>query len=141
MQTLAAKPRRVDNLPQSTSRGRSNSTEISQMPGDMTRALQLKKGKGLIISRGNRVSGAFINVSLLGKKCPVYGKWKEFYFVLQFKDKKLLYFEHQSVSEHLYHCDDIYLSQTHSNTGPKAYWICGSARSMRYTPVCLDRKM
>jgi hypothetical protein len=34
---------------------------------------------------------------MLGKKCPVYGKWKEFHFVVQLKDQKLLYYEQGSV--------------------------------------------
>lgn len=33
----------------------------------------------------------------LGKKSPVYGKWKEFYFVAKFKEQKLLYYDHESV--------------------------------------------
>lgn len=33
-----------------------------------------------------------------GKKSPVYGKWKEFYFVVQCKDRKLLFYEQESVS-------------------------------------------
>ena len=37
-------------------------------------------------------------IYFIGKKSPVYGKGKQFYFVLQWKDRKLLYYEHESVS-------------------------------------------
>ena len=33
-----------------------------------------------------------------GKKSPVYGKWKEFYFVIKYGDQQLLYFERENVS-------------------------------------------
>ena len=33
-----------------------------------------------------------------GKKSPVYGKWKELYFILQCKDRKLLFYEQESVN-------------------------------------------
>jgi len=32
-----------------------------------------------------------------GKKSPVYGKWKDLYFVLQCKERKLLFYEQESV--------------------------------------------
>ena len=33
-----------------------------------------------------------------GKKSPVYGKWKEFYFVIKYGEQKLLYYEREDVS-------------------------------------------
>ena len=32
----------------------------------------------------------------------MYGKWKEFYFVLNFTDQKLLYYDHDTVSMPVY---------------------------------------
>ena len=32
-----------------------------------------------------------------GKKSPVYGKWREFYFVIKYREQKLLYYDHQKV--------------------------------------------
>jgi len=57
-------------------RDRSKSTSISRadMPGDKTGRLLLRKGK----------------------KSPVYGKWKEFYFVAKFREQKLLYYDHEN---------------------------------------------
>ena len=39
-----------------------------------------------------------VHMVLLGKKSPVYGKWKEFYFVIKYGDQQLLYFERENVS-------------------------------------------
>ena len=33
-----------------------------------------------------------------GKKSPVSGKWKEFFFILKYDEQKLLYYEHENVS-------------------------------------------
>ena len=37
-------------------------------------------------------------LSLAGKKSPVCGKWKEFYFVIKYGEQKLLYYEREDVS-------------------------------------------
>ena len=37
-----------------------------------------------------------------GKKSPVYGKWKEFYFVINYGEQKLLYYERENVSPRVY---------------------------------------
>ena len=34
-----------------------------------------------------------------GKKSPVSGKWKEFFFVLKYEEQKLLYYDHENVSQ------------------------------------------
>ena len=57
-------------------RARANSQAIrSEVKGDRSGHLQLKKGK----------------------KSPVHGKWKEFYFHLMYKEQKLLYFDNEQV--------------------------------------------
>ena len=33
-----------------------------------------------------------------GKKSPVYGKWKEFYFIIKYGEEKMLYYEREDVS-------------------------------------------
>ena len=45
----------------------------------------------------------------LGKKSPVYGKWKEFYFVIKYGEQQLLYYERESVS----HFSDVHVQQVH----------------------------
>lgn len=55
-------------------RNRTNSIAINRdMPGDKAGCLQLRKGK----------------------KSPVYGKWKEFYFHFKYKEQKLLYYDNE----------------------------------------------
>ncbi len=39
-----------------------------------------------------------IKYSLTGKKSPVNGKWKEFYFHLKCSEQKLLYYDNERVS-------------------------------------------
>ena len=36
---------------------------------------------------------------VVGKKSPVYGRWKDFYFHLKYKDQKLLYYDNESVRD------------------------------------------
>ncbi len=54
------------------------------------------------------VNQAFVPIELVitgacfcvpsGKKCPVYGKWRELYVVLKYHEQKLLFYEHENVS-------------------------------------------
>ena len=41
------------------------------------------------------------DILVTGKKSPVYGKWKEFYFVIKYGEQKLLYYEREDVSSPL----------------------------------------
>lgn len=49
------------------------------------------------ITRGLGLSLDRISPMFTGKKCPVYGKWKEYHFVIQSKERKLFYYEQGSV--------------------------------------------
>ncbi|XP_064391287.1 ras GTPase-activating protein 1-like [Halichondria panicea] len=58
-------------------RKRSNSkciTHDTTMPGDRAEVLQLRKGK----------------------KCPVYGKWRELYVVVKYHEQKLIFYENEN---------------------------------------------
>lgn len=69
--------RRVENPPSAA-----NHEDVSQEPQPETLGLPAVKEGTLLMKKG--------------KKCPVYGKWKEFHFVVQCKEKKLLYYEQGS---------------------------------------------
>ena len=50
---------------------------------------------------------------LAGKKSPVYGKWKEFYFVVKYGEQKLLYYDHENVSPQ--HAVHVYMYMSSRN--------------------------
>lgn len=45
----------------------------------------------------------------IGKKSPVYGKWKEFYFVIKYGEQKLLFYERETVSVHTLYTTYMYM--------------------------------
>lgn len=78
-------------------RGRTHSVITrGDFPGDKTGVLQLRRGTFDLNIHYN-----YMHIIIpIGKKSPVYGKWKEFYFHLKYKDQKLLYYDSEKV--HLY---------------------------------------
>ena len=56
-----------------------------------------------------------------GKKCPVYGKWRDLYVVLKYHEQKLLFHESETVS--IWHTHTHPHTHTYTHTHPHTYTV------------------